>query len=135
MAVICLPPLALSAPRQTGPDFEHLRGWVLRIFDCARRRARRSADSLSRLHRLADARARRLAERALGQCDAYEGPLEMYRWRQVCRLCQLAPAAVEWVARHLWLDDEVLFSQFRSHLDRRCLSIINEMPHDDVLDD
>lgn len=59
----------------------------------------------------------------------------MYRWRQVYRLCQLAPAAVDWVARHRWLDDEMLFGQFRGHLERRCCSIIDELPHEEVCDD
>ena len=135
MAVICLPPLSAEVPKQASPDFEHLCRWVLRTFDCARRRARRSSDSLPRLHRLADARARRLAERALGQCDIYDGLMEMYRWRQVCRLCQLAPASVDWVKRHVWLNDEVLFTQFRQHLERRCRAILDELPHEVMHDD
>ena len=135
MAVICMQaPINARGP-STAPSMERMRGWVLHTYDCARRRARRANDQLPRLQRLVDARARRLAARAADHYAAVEGPLQVYRWRQVCRLCQLAPASVDWVARHARASDELLLNQFREHLDRRCAAIISELPHEDWRDD
>ena len=135
MAVICLPHLPHVRATTVAPSMERMRGWVLHTYDCARRRARRANDQLPRLQRLADARARRLAARAADRYASNEGPLQVYRWRQIYRLCQLAPASVDWVARHARSEDELLFNQFREHLDRRCAAIIEELPHEDWSDD
>jgi len=104
-----------------------LAAWVMQTFDRAIAQLERDGGSaLPLLHAAVSVRAA-----LIPGCGCLpSSSIDSHRRSQLQRLGRLAPAAVDWVARHAESDRSACCREFRRHLLRRCELIIREAPRE-----
>ena len=102
-----------------------LAAWVMQTFDRAIAQLERDGGkALPMLHAAVTVRA----ELIPGCACLPSTSIDSHRRSQLQRLGRLAPAAVDWVARHAEGERSGCCHEFRRHLARRCETIIRELP-------